>query len=78
MTDRDPRVEPRVGDRLMGVAPTRPKVAFIRRVMAVRDDLVVGYWHEYYDRFCYCGPAAWRRWAKNAEVITKAMEVEHG
>lgn len=76
---RDPRVDPRVGDRVRQPAPTRPAVGFVRevrRIHAAPAVLTILYYHEYFDRVAVCSLTAWRNWAKNAEVLRCASEVQ--
>lgn len=71
---RDPRIEPKAGDRLRDVnEPARDFVRKVERVTGARVGPArirrVVYHHQYYNWAASCSLATWRRWAKTAEVL---------
>ena len=71
---RDPRINPRPGDRLAKVLTNRAGVTgvFSRRVLALErrfpNRKVVVWTRKRHNRPCRCTLAEWRAWAKNANV----------
>lgn len=63
---RDPKIEPQKGDVLEKM---RRGYLFERRVRAVSDDIL---YQDSYNQVCASSKAAWRRWAKNADVVHHA------
>ncbi|HQL80536.1 MAG TPA: hypothetical protein PLU91_20230 [Verrucomicrobiota bacterium] len=69
---RDPRINPRPGDRLAKVLTNHTGVTgvFSRRVLALEkrfpDGLVVVWTRKRSNRPCRCSLKEWRRWAKSA------------
>jgi hypothetical protein len=72
---RDPRINPRPGDRLARIQTNRLKVSglFSRRVLAlekrVPDGIVVVWTRKRSDQPCRCTLTEWRVWAKNARKV---------
>lgn len=65
MPERDPRLEPRKGDRLR-----QPNSESYREVLGVSD--MVHFQVSSTTLMYHAGMASWRKWAKNAEVIHRA------
>ena len=71
---RNPRINPRPGDRLVKVLTNRAGVTgvFSRRVLALErrfpNRKVVVWTRKRHNRPCRCTLAEWRAWAKNANV----------
>ena len=69
---RDPRTNPRPGDRVAKVLTNRAGVTgvFSRRVLALERryprSIVVVWTRKRHNRPCRCTLAEWRAWAKNA------------
>lgn len=72
---RNPRINPRPGDRLAKILTNRAGVkgVFSRRVLALerrfRDSIVVVWTRKRPNRPCRCTLAEWRVWAKNASNV---------
>jgi len=77
MRQRDPRRNPRPGDRLAKVLTNRAGVSgvFSRRVLALEprfpDGTVVVWTRKRSNQPCRCPLAAWRTWAKNASKVAE-------
>lgn len=71
---RDPRRNPRPGDRLARLLTNRAGLSgvFSRRVLALeqryRDGIVVVWTRKRPNQPCRCTLAVWRQWAKHASV----------
>lgn len=63
-TKRDPRIDPKAGDVLEKMGK---RLLFVRRVRRIYG--VEVYYQDGNQQVCVCFLKAWRRWAKNAEVI---------
>jgi hypothetical protein len=74
---RDPRRNPRPGDRLAKLLTNRAGVSsvFSRRVLALEqrypDGIVVVWTRKRSHQPCRCTMAAWRQWAKHASIVAK-------
>jgi hypothetical protein len=72
MIMRNPRINPRPGDKLAKVLTNRVGVTGVlsRRVLALErrfpDSIVVVWTRKRHNRPCRCTLAEWRAWAKNA------------
>ena len=72
MRQRDPRRNPRPGDRLGKVLTNRAGVSgvFSRHVLALeqryQDGIIVVWTRKRFNQPCRCTLAAWRQWAKHA------------
>jgi len=77
---RDPRRNPRPGDRLAKILTSRAGVSgvFCRRVLALeqryRDGIIVVWTRKRSNQPCRCTLAQWRAWAKHA---SKPAETSH-
>ncbi len=74
---RDPRRNPRPGDRLAKLLTNRAGVSgvFSRRVLALEqrypDDIVIVWTRKRPNQPCRCTLATWRQWAKEASIPAK-------
>ena len=74
---RNPRINPRPGDRLVKVLTNRAGVTgvFSRRVLALErrfpNRKVVVWTRKRHNRPCRCTLAEWRAWAKNASNVAR-------
>jgi len=74
MAMRNPRINPRPGDRLAKVLTNRAGVSgvFSRRVLALEkhypDSVVVVWTRKRRNRPCRCTLTEWRLWAKTSKV----------
>jgi hypothetical protein len=74
---RNPRINPRPGDRLAKILTSRAGVSgvFSRRVLAVEKSyprrITVVWTRKRSNQPCRCTLAEWRAWAKNASVAAK-------
>jgi len=72
---RDPRINPRRGDRLVRILTNRAGVpgVFSRRVLALEkrfpEGIVVVWTHKRSNRPCRCTLREWRAWAKKASKV---------
>jgi hypothetical protein len=72
---RNPRINPRPGDRLAKILTNRAGVSgvFSRRVLALEtrfpDSIVVVWTRKRDNRPCRCTLGEWRAWAKNASKV---------
>ena len=78
MTERDPRTDPRPGDVLRngeGNLEVQKKVTLVGRNLQF-ERTQPSHQHPVYriPMVCKGTKAAWRRWAKNAEVIARGAE----
>ncbi len=75
-SERDPRVEPRKGDALQVRSGEFAGVPDKRWVEWVRESRVewTGLLRETTKTYS-CSLARWRKWARNAEVLTKGADV---
>jgi len=74
---RNPRINPRPGDRLAKVLTNRAGVSgvFSRRVLALEkrfpDGIVVVWTRKRSSQPCRCTLTGWRQWAKNASKVAE-------
>jgi hypothetical protein len=74
---RNPRINPRPGDRLAKLLTNRAGVfgVFSRRVLAVErrfpNSITVVWTRKRSNRPCRCTLAEWRKWAKNASKVAE-------
>jgi len=74
---RNPRINPRPGDRLAKVLTNRAGVScvFSRRVLAVEKSyprtITVVWTRKRSSNPCRCTPVEWRAWAKNASRVAE-------
>jgi hypothetical protein len=72
---RDPRINPRPGDRVAKVLTNRAGVSgvFSRRVLALEErfpeDIVIVWTRKRANRPCRCTLCEWRAWARKASKV---------